>query len=204
MEPVVKVGVPLVVLAIGALWFVHALSPFDAQGWWLSNTLFGYRDPHFEHGSIAAFTLVITISLAVAGLIISYVFYNPKGSRAHQYGSRKVPSTWYGGLSFNAWYIEPIYVWISKAYLKMCELVFRFDKRVVDKLVDAVGVWTVVISKGLAIVDREVVDGVVNLLAWVSKTFGRMLTGIQSGKVQSQLVWLILFFVILLLGFSFS
>ena len=99
--------------------------------------------------------------------------------------------------------MEKSYDWVSVGYLKLTQVFNRFDRRIIDRIVNSVGVCTVVFSKVLAIFDREVIDGLVNFAGWISKTVGAMLTGIQSGKIQNQLVWLLVLLITIILWFQF-
>ncbi|MEQ8471598.1 MAG: NADH-quinone oxidoreductase subunit L [Marinoscillum sp.] len=202
MEPMFTLKMPLILLAVGSVWFLHALNPLDANGWWLSGFMFGeFSEP--ASGNIPMYTMVLSIALAVAGLAIAYMFFGPKSTRVTDFKNASAPHTWYGSISYQSWYIEPIYDQMAKGYSVLVNLAKWVDVKIIDRCVNSAGVWSVVLSKVLAIIDREIIDGLVNFIAWLSKGIGNMFTGIQSGKVQNQLVWMITILLILILWFQF-
>lgn len=200
-EPVLQFKIPLMVLAVGALWIGHALNPLNAHGWYFGNPLFGAHES--IDSRIPLFTMILSIALAVAGLAISLVFFGPRSNRTLTFQSAQQPQSFLGQLSFKSWYIEAFYDLVSRVYLRLARTFSRIDKKVLDGIVNGIGVWTVVSSKVLAIIDREIIDGIVNFMAWFSKTIGGMLTGIQSGKIQNQLVWLLVLLLSIVLWFQF-
>ena len=200
-EPVINFKLPLIVLGMGALWFMHAINPFDAHGWHFGEALFGHAE-HIE-SNIPLYAMILSIALAVAGIAISLVFFGPKSKRTESFSQAQEPVSFIGKVSFNSWYVEKSYNWMSVGFLKMTQVFNRIDRRIIDRLVNSVGVCTVVFSKVLAIFDREVIDGLVNFAGWISKTVGAMLTGIQSGKIQNQLVWLLVLLIAIILWFQF-
>jgi len=187
-------------LSIGAVWVFHAINPLDAHGWYFSEMLFGQVE--LVQSSIPMYTMILSIALAIAGLAISIIFFGPKNRQTREVKTLSAPVSVVGRISFNSWYIEQFYERLSFGYLKVSKLFQMIDRRVIDRLVDGVGVVTVVSSKVLAIIDREIIDGLVNLAAWISKTIGGMLTGLQSGKVQNQLVWLLVFLITIVIWFQ--
>jgi len=198
MEPLGLVKVPLIVLSAGALWLANALSPLDANGWWLGSFVFGNTVDH-GHGSIQIWTMILSIALAVGGLAISYIFFRPGSMRTLSYQMAQVPTKWYSRLTFEGWYLERAYEGLSRNYTRMAGAARAFDRKVIDWLVNAAGVSTVVFSKALAVIDREVVDGLVNFVAWLFRGVGGMFSKIQSGKVQNQLIWMMLLLLLLVL-----
>lgn len=198
MEPLGLVKVPLIVLSAGALWLANALNPLDANGWWLGSFVFGDTVGH-GHGSIQIWTMILSIALAIGGLAISYIFFRPGSMRTLSYRVAQVPTKWYSRLIFEGWYLERVYDGLSRNYIKMAGAARVFDRKVIDWLVNAAGVSTVVFSKALAVIDREVVDGLVNFVAWLFRGVGGMFSKIQSGKVQNQLIWMMLLLLLLVL-----
>ena len=200
-EPLFNFKIPLILLSLGAIWVFHAVNPLDAHGWYFEKRLFGELET--IQSSIPTYTLILSIALAIAGLAISIIFFGPKNKRTQEANLLNAPKSVVGKVSFNSWYMEQFYDGLSSGYLKIAGFIQVIDKRVIDRLVDGVGVVTVVSSKVLAIIDREIIDGLVNLVAWISSAVGGILTGLQSGKVQNQLVWLLIFLITIVIWFQF-
>ena len=62
------------------------------------------------------------------------------------------------------------------------------DRRVVDRVVDGLGVLGVVLAHVVAWLDRYLVDGLVNGAAWGAGRFGRLTQSVQSGRAQGYVV----------------
>ncbi len=198
MEPALKVVIPLTALAVASIWFFHSASPLDAHGWWLSSLVFDELSVH-NSGLIGIGVMVFSIVSVLSGLYYAY----------HKFGVLndpdwiKSPSTAFSKLSWNSWYLEHSYDRVANGYLYICRMFYAMDKKIIDKSVNSLGVGTVVLSKVFAIIDREVIDGVVNFAAWLSKRIGELLTQTQSGKVQNQLIWLVLMVLLLVVWLQF-
>ena len=72
----------------------------------------------------------------------------------------------------------------------------------IDTGLHGIALGPVLLAKVLAIVDRFLVDGIVNALAWVSGFVGAKLAQINARKSQVQLIWMAIF-LILVLAFIF-
>lgn len=203
MEPIGLVRLPLLVLALGSIWIFHALNPFSTHDWWLGGLMFLQDTPMVGDGAVLRYTLILSIALSVGGVAIGYLFFGPDTKRALAYPSAPVPARWYGLLSFHGWFLEKFYDQISMIYLRIVAFCSLVDKRVIDTLVNGVGVGTVVFSKAMAIIDREIVDGLVNLLAWLSRGLGGVFSKVQDAKVQNQLVWMMVLLLALVLWSQF-
>lgn len=99
--------------------------------------------------------------------------------------------------------MDPFYIFISRGYTGITKFASKVDRRVIDPLVNGVGVFSVVLSKLLAILDREIVDGLVNLAGWISRQAGVFLSRVQSPRVQTQIAWMVLTLLVIILWFQF-
>jgi len=202
MEPAILVKLPLIVLAIGSLWIFNALSPFDGHGWWFGEFLFGHNETTGDH-SIQLYTMIISISLVIGGLALAYLRFKPGSRRVLAFKSSDIPNTVFGKLSFNAWFIEPFYEKVSGGYVWLTQRIFDIDRKIIDRLINGFGVSAVVLSKLMAILDREIVDGLVNFVAWISKGIGNLFTKVQAARIQNQLLWMVLLLLVLVLWSQF-
>jgi NADH-quinone oxidoreductase subunit L len=95
--------------------------------------------------------------------------------------------------SFNKWYWDEIYeATFIKGSVLISKMLSWFDANVVDGLVN--GIATVVRKFAFAngSFDKYVVDGLVNFTAFTVNTSGAVLRKLQTGKVQTYVVMLIL------------
>lgn len=203
-EPVVTVRVPLIILGFGSLWFFNALNPFNAHGWWLNEYLFSLEIIRESAGSpyIQQTTLFLSILLSVSGLALAYYFFRPGGKRRATYQLATEPVPWHKKLSYHGWFLQEFYDVVSTGFMKITKFAHAIDARVIDPVVHFIGVGTVVFSKFLGIIDREVVDGIVNLAAWFSRQVGVLLSKVQAGRVQTQIAWMVLSVLFIIIWFQ--
>ncbi len=204
MEPIFSVKLTLLILAVASIWIFSALNPFDGHGWWLGNLLFDdHVMPDTSHQFLLHVTMALSVILVISGLALSYRKYKPDSAVVLRFKTKQRPKGLLGKLSFNAWYIEDIYEKISDGFLNISKTSFQIDKKIIDRSIDLFGVSTVVFAKAMAIVDREIVDGLVNFAAWVSRTIGNAYTKVHAARVQNQLLWLVLFIIVIVLWLQF-
>ncbi|PLW89634.1 NADH-quinone oxidoreductase subunit L, partial [Mucilaginibacter sp.] len=96
-------------------------------------------------------------------------------------------------ISHNEWYIDRFYNrLVVKAVLLFSRLLYTFDRKVVDGLVDGLAGAGIALSKIAAWFDRYIVDGFLHLIAGIVQTIGNFARRFQSGKVQYYLYSMLL------------
>ncbi len=202
IEPIMTVRVPLIALAAGTLWFWNALNPIDASGWYWNDYLFPEQSsPLTDHampGVVAG-----SIALAIVGLGISYGLFKPGSSASQEFYKTRGPSHLFGALSFHGWYLEKFYDQINWVFVRVVYLSGWLDQKVIDRIVEGLGIFGVVIAKLAGWFDQYIIDGMVNLTASLSRLAGNLFTGFQSSKIQIQIAWLLLTLLVILLWFLF-
>ncbi len=222
---------PLVVLATLSIFIFYTPNPIAPDaGWFLGswvktpaqvvpdNTRFDFmtesaQGHHEVHGEIihsplytetihwAHYPAMFT-SLFVAGLgfLIAFVFYQWKKIDVEKLAGRI--RLLYNG-SLNKWYIDETYDKTAvSGTLGFGKILFWFDAHIVDGAVNG-SAW--VIRKFSAIngwFDANVVDGLVNLTAFVSGFIGFSFKKLQTGKVQTYIVFVVFSIIILLFFFK--
>src|ERR1035437_268775 len=101
---------------------------------------------------------IAPVLLASLGIIIAWSFYK-KESLAPQRMADGLKGLYRG--AYNKFYIDELYLFITK--------------KVVFNLVGRPAAW----------IDRNIVDGFINLLATITETISFLIKGIQSGKIQN-------------------
>ncbi len=186
-EPLLTVKAPLLILAAASIWIVFALNPFDASGWWLREFL-GFESLSSGYGLLV---MLLSLSLTVIGLGLAYIrFVKGKAWTFVGVALRKV--------SYEGWFLERIYTGVAVGFMGVSKFAAKADLKVVDPMVNAIGISGVVLAKILGWVDRYVVDGSVNALAAIARMIGRVFTRIQSPMVQFQVAFAILVLVAVL------
>jgi len=140
--------------------------------------------------------MILSLLIAGAGIFISFTFYQFKIFSPDHFAD--MVSLAYK-LSYNKWYFDEIYdataVWGT---IVISRILSWFDLNVVDGIVNLIG-W---ISKGIGhligLFDNIVIDGFVNLTASVTGFFGIVLRKFQTGRVQAYMVLTIIGLMLLL------
>lgn len=184
--------VPLVILAIGALWFWYNWNPFSHHSWLHAILPQGIK-PATESASMII--MFLSILLAMAGLVLAYSFFKPGSSYSSSYGG--------GGaerfrLALNGFLVTHVYEKIGVGVERLSQFTFRVDQKVIDGTIHFLGVWTVVFSKVISLFDRFIVDGPINLFGQLSSIIGGRLASLSSRDAQTQLSWLVLGIILIL------
>jgi NADH-quinone oxidoreductase subunit L len=104
---------------------------------------------------------------------------------------------------FNRWYQDNLYEKIFPVgfTLVLMKALAWFDQNIVDGIVNGVGKSTVFLSRLAGGFDTYVVDGLVNLLAGVTQFFGLLFRQVQTGRIQTYVVYVVLGVIILFFAF---
>ena len=189
--------IPFILLGIGSFWITQNWNPLSSTGFAMEYASFS-RLP--SSGTIAFWS----ISLAIIGLVLSYFFYRSRTKYTSRYAEKSAPGTIIGRLSYFGFYLDSIYVnIISPTYLLLSRIAEWIDRKIFDKIVDGLGVSVVVLAKFVGLVDRLFVDGFVKLIGGLAMVFGDTSRRMQSKFVQTQLIWLLLGIIFILIYILF-
>jgi NADH-quinone oxidoreductase subunit L len=105
--------------------------------------------------------------------------------------------------SLNKWYIDEIYQYtFIGGTLLFSKFLAWFDNTIVDGIVNGSAFVTRWISKISGVFDTYVIDGFVNFVAYLNGFFGIAFRKIQTGRVQTYVVYIV--FAIIILMFIFK
>ena len=186
------ITIPLWILAIAAIFlgFTNLPAWFNAPSW--ATTRFEhfveptFAFPAVEHPEFTPWLAVLSTVLAVAGIMIAYLYYE-KNKGPHGLTRRNGFAR--AGYTFleNKYYLDTLYTDIIAADTKgpLARAAYWFNQNVLDGIVDGASA----VSKKVSVfvyrdVDQLVVDGVVNGTGLVSEESGQFLRRMQTGKVQ--------------------
>ncbi|MBZ4220269.1 MAG: NADH-quinone oxidoreductase subunit L [Chlorobium sp.] len=154
-----------------------------------------YTDPRqaeiVHAGHAAHYTAIYISSIMVAlGIIMAFVVYVFKIIDPEKTARLIRPLYLF---SLNKWYWDEIYeATVIKGSMVLAKMLSWFDTNVVDGMVNGVAL----LVKKFAFVndgfDRHVVDGMVNFTAFTVNTSGAVLKKLQTGKVQTYVVMVLL------------
>jgi NADH-quinone oxidoreductase subunit L len=225
-------AMPLVVLAALSIFIWYTPNPIGAdQGWFMKNwikapaqvtpleTRFEFMKPSTEeakaevHGEVVhsvdytetmhwAHYPAMILSLIVAGLgiLVAFMFYQWKKLNADKLANAIKPVYKF---SLNKWYLDEAYDKTAIAGTQALSAVLAwFDNVVVDGIVNGSASVTRFTSRMSGWFDNVVVDGLVNFTALFSGFIGLSFKRLQTGKVQTYIVFVVFAVVILLLIFK--
>lgn len=223
---------PLVILAGLSIFIWYTPNPISpANGWvlqsWIrtpaqvipNETRFEFMVPSTEeakkevHGEIThsveyteamhwAHYPAMFLSLIVAGLgiLVAFMFFQWKKLNADKLAEKLKPLY---NFSLNKWYLDEIYdATAVNGTLGTGKGLSWFDQKVVDGAVNGSAWVTQIVSKVSGLFDTYVVDGLVNFTAFFSGFVGFSFKKLQTGKVQTYLVFVVFAVIILLLFFK--
>ncbi|RAK02452.1 NADH-quinone oxidoreductase subunit L [Larkinella arboricola] len=161
--------VPILLLAALSIGFVFAGNPFSAGHSWFFRVFPSQGEPE-EHLWIA----VLSVTVAALGIWLGWRMPVVPDSTTH---SR---------LSEHNWYLDGFYKRsIVRPFVQFSRFSYRFDQRVVDRVVNLIGMGNVVLAHIVGWIDRNIVDGLVNGASWLAHRLGSLTRSVQNGRVQS-------------------
>jgi NADH-quinone oxidoreductase subunit L len=192
--------VPLILLA--------ALSVTVAWGWPTAEELFpsALHDQihHSQPASVTAdFSSVIAyaqgfhfvvglVALAIVGIGILFasLLYH---SRVLDPAEAKEQFPGLYRFLWNKWYFDELYSAILvRPALAVAQWCRAFDLGVIDRSVDALGRFTVLLAKWDGLFDLEIIDGLANLTGRVIYACGGWLRTVQTGYIRSYVLFLVM------------
>ena len=173
----------------GPNWFAHWLEPVFRR----PAAVAAVAGQEAHHDPTEYVLMVLAIGLAVAGVYVAYQLYVRRPERAEQLQGRFRPVH---TVLLNKYYVDELYsaVFVEGPVLgkQMGTALTTFDERIVDGGVNGAG-WLTRFTSQLSIWwDTWVVDGLVNLLAFITKAVSFPMRLIQTGFVQSYALLIVL------------
>lgn len=172
--------VPLVVLGAACLFPLFSWNPFHSHASGLWGYLGGAEKP-------ITWLPLISILITFCGMGLSYrIVYRQR--KDNLIGAAAVHRFLLKGWMLDALYdriiVQPI--------LKIVFWLSVFDQKGVDGLVNALPKTTLLIAKGVDLLDRSWIDGAVNGVAGAVYKMGTALRRMQTGYIQQYLIWMLL------------
>lgn len=222
---------PLVVLAALSIFIWYTPNPLSPDaGWFMKswvkspitvvpeNTRFEFMQSSVDHSSVShgevthslMYTeamhwahypaMALSIALAGLGILLAFTIYQWKKINAEKVAEKIKPLY---NFSLNKWYLDEAYdATAIKGTLNTSKLLSWFDNKIVDGAVNGSAWLGRFFSKLSGLFDTYVVDGFVNFTAFFSGFIGFSFRKLQTGKVQTYIVFIVFAVVILLLFFK--
>ena len=157
-------------------------------------------DGHHGHGPAHTIAMVLSICVAGLGIFFSWLFYHRRTLSAESVATTFRPIY---NLFWHKYYFDEFYDGVLVALtVWKARLFAQFDGRVVDGIVNGVGVVTRdILAAFVGLFDNHVVDGLVNRVAQVTWAVGGRIRRIQTGAIQTYLFVVLAGIVLLILIF---
>lgn len=144
-------------------------------------------------------TMILSLVLAGLGILFAFLFYQWKKVNVEKLAESFRPLYKF---SLNKWFVDEFYhATFIGGTLEGSKALAWFDYYIIDGIVNASASVTKVISNLSGWFDHYVVDGFVNFTAFFSGFVGLSFRRLQTGKVQTYLVFVVFAVLVLLLIF---
>jgi len=143
--------------------------------------------------------MILSIFLAGFGILLAFFIYQWKKVDPDKLANKLKPIYIF---SLNKWYIDELYhATVIAGTIGLGKVLAWFDNYIVDGIVNGSAWVTKQFSKLNGLFDTYVIDGFVNFSAFISGFIGLSFRRLQTGKVQTYIVFVIFSVIILLLFF---
>lgn len=189
--------VPLLVLAVGAIaagyvgvpavlgegiGIPNAIEHFLEPSFMTSEAEHAEEAPHLSHAT--EFGLMgMSVLLAIGGILLARRNYVQRPEVSEQWAQQwAVPHR----VLTNKYYVDEFYgATVVKGTMTSAGGLFAFDRGVVDGAVNGTGWTTIVLSWISHVLDKYVVDGIVNLVGNTCREVSYSLRRMQTGLIQN-------------------
>ncbi len=180
---------PLIILAVFAAVLGLAGTPWANQFFALIGHEAEVVGERLHHGEFSPLIAAISLGVAVLGWIIAWAIYGRQPLTEPVDPLRKPLGPVYTLLE-NKYYFDELYMAvIVRPVIRFAGWCARFDRAVIDAIVNAVGAFGRWLSDWLRrAIDSPIVDGAVNGVGRVTTWCGEFMRATQTGNVQNYLL----------------
>lgn len=205
-------AVPLMILAGLSFFFIFSFNPLSGDSGWLvqglnfsqnvvpqefrlpfltteESTVAGYTEQYIEashHSHVMA--MILSVGCTLGGLLLAFVIYFRNGIDLIPIKNRFRPV--YNFL-YNKWYFDELYeLIIVKLTLVLSSVLYWIDSKIVDGAVNLSAWVTKKVSEFGGLFDKYVVDGLVNFVPLVTGFGGLLMRKLQTGKIQTYIAFI--------------
>ncbi|HVD96875.1 MAG TPA: NADH-quinone oxidoreductase subunit L [Cytophagaceae bacterium] len=186
--------IPMVVLGTLSVWIFFSVNPLSGHHGWLMEKL-AYVSPIVPQLD-ALVALLVSVLAVLAGASLAWYRFRPatyliQSDTDHSFVKR---------LLKNNWYMDQLYqVILIKPGMQLAVLSAWVDRTIIDGLIHTIAYAGVLFSYFVSFIDKYLLDGIVNLGAWISLRIGRFSRSFQQGNVQGYFAYAVLGVVLVFL-----
>ncbi len=185
---------PLIILAFLSIFAGWVGIPWLPKGFSSFAIDFGHGVHHAEFNFLLA---GISTAVALSGIFLAYMMYIRKSIDHVAIGQKF--SLAYKFL-FNKWYWDEIYdAIVIRPVLWSAEFLAKFDKYVIDGIVNFMGKFTLVLSWLHNLFDKYIIDGAVNGTGYTVRGIGWLFSRAQTGRLYNYAFIIVLGVVVILI-----
>jgi NADH-quinone oxidoreductase subunit L len=131
--------------------------------------------------------MIVSVIIALAGFLVAFIMYIKS---PHLPGKLAQKAKGLYNVVYNKYFVDEIYqaTAIEGTY-KTSRFFSWFDGKVIDGVVNFTGGFTLLISQIDNLIDKYIVDGLVNGLGAVTRFFGGKIRLIQTGNLQNYIFY---------------
>ncbi len=156
-----------------------------------------------EHqAEVSSTAKILALSSAVIGLLLALILFQfrPVWSASLKRWFRPIYV-----FSYRGWFFDPLYEFaVVNTTVLTSRIVAWGDHRILDGIVNLAGKITVVLARIAGAFDKYIVDGIVTLTGATIQFFGLMARSIQTGRIQTYLLWVVAAIVVTFVIIRFS
>ena len=211
-ESPMQMTIPLIVLSTLSVFFFYSGNPLSPEnGWFLEmvktpeSLLAGTKGAFYHilertefaeaihHAHYTA--MFLSIAIAGTGILLAYLFYYWKKIDVEKLTNAIKPLY---NFSLNKWYFDELYNIVPIGLTMVLSRISAWiDNNIVDGIVNGSATLTRYISIGSGKFDNIFVDGLVNLSAGIVGFFGLIFRKFQTGKIQTYIMFLVFGLIVL-------
>ena len=194
--------IPLMILAGLSFFFFFSLNPISAShGWFFEKMSYPIvvvpaavastptkefvEEIHHQHN----LAMILSVSVAGIGILLAFITYYWKKISADAFERTLKPLHTF---LYRKWYFDELYdATFVAATMGIARILAWFDGAIIDGIVNGAGSVTKIFAVISNKFDSIVVDGLVNFTAFSAGISGRFLRTVQTGKVQTYIIFAI-------------
>ena len=133
---------------------------------------------------------LVAFGTAMSGILLAVMFYGTNVLSASEVSRQFQPiykflrNKWYFDELYNAIFVQPT--------LFIARRIAEFDKKVIDRFIDSLAKATRIVSLIDDLIDRYLVDGVINWFARRTYGLGMQMRSVQTGNLRQYIMFIVI------------